>query len=174
MLLRNRGDLEGARGLLVRAIDLQQAALRGNPGHPVSRTFLRNHYHGLAETLLRLGEHAGAAEAAAEMCRVFPDRPFDQYNAACFLARCVALAASDPGLGMEKREELARTYASQAVQFLLVTIHQGYKNTEQLRQDPVLDPIWSRDASKQLLNAPKQGGKPQPNPSRPLPSSEAR
>ncbi len=54
------------------AIEHQRAALRINPSNPTYREYLRNHLAGLAEVLVKHGDHARAAKATEEYARVSP------------------------------------------------------------------------------------------------------
>lgn len=104
-ILHDRGELAEARKLLEQAISHQQAALEANPRHPPYQQLLRNHYSVLAETLLRLKDHAGAAKAAQAMAGVRPGNATNAYEAACYLAPCVTLAATpSPPVSLPQRE----------------------------------------------------------------------
>jgi serine/threonine protein kinase len=98
-----------ARDRLNQAIALLQEAVKPSPPSPVYQLALRNQYQTLAETALHLGDHAAAATAAAALPKVFGDRGLDYYYAACFAARCVALA---------EEAAVQQRYAAQAVQLL--------------------------------------------------------
>jgi hypothetical protein len=70
----------------------------------------------LAETQILLRAHAEAAQTAEELRRVPPDHWGDCFNAACYLARCMALAKEDPKLSADKRKELTEAYSNRAMQ----------------------------------------------------------
>src|SRR5262249_28039529 len=114
-----RREFEAAVG------DLRQS-LRANPNNPDYQRPLRDNYPNLAETLLRLGELAPAADAAVALARVFPGEPRDAYHAACFLARCAA-AAKDPG-------QRGR-YTSLALEHLRRALDNGFADLEQFQKD---------------------------------------
>jgi serine/threonine protein kinase len=99
-----------ARGLIEHGIEEVRLALQPSPDDPRLREELRNQYQDLAETLVHLGDHAAAVEAAAKLAEVLPDEAQDRYNAACFTARCVPLVKDD--------DPMARQYIARAVAFL--------------------------------------------------------
>jgi serine/threonine-protein kinase len=150
-LLRDRQDLGGARRVLEQAQDHHQAALRANPNNPTYRLFYRNNRWVLADTLVGLGDHAAAAEAAAQWAQAAVDPAGDEYNAACFLARCVPLAEKDATLPEARRQELAHSYADRAVDTLRQAVKNGFKDAAHLKKDPDLDPLRQRADFQQLL-----------------------
>jgi serine/threonine protein kinase len=100
-----------ARRFIDEGIAQMRQALESNPDNPDYRRELRNQYRDLAETLLNLGDHAAALEAATNLAECSPELPQYEYYAACFIARCVHLAGKDV-----KR---AQTYIERAVALLL-------------------------------------------------------
>ena len=98
------------RSLIEQGVAQTRAALEPNPQHPDYRKELRNEYQDLAWTLVQLGDHAAAVQAARDLAGVFPGRAQDSYYAACFVARCVPLAGGD--------RDAARRYVEQAVALL--------------------------------------------------------
>jgi tetratricopeptide (TPR) repeat protein len=113
-----RNQMGKARCLFKESIRHLRAALKPNPANPAYRTPLRNQHQSLAETLLRLQEHAGAADAARDLARVFPDNARDSYAGSCFLRRCARVAAKDAKLSPEKRRAAQQKYARQAEELL--------------------------------------------------------
>jgi hypothetical protein len=109
-LLTEQKKWADARRLIEEGIEQMHTALKPNPHYPDFLQELRSQYQDLAETLVQLGDHAAAVQAATSMAGVFPDRAQDSYYAACFIARCVPLAAKD--------DRLARQYVERAVVFL--------------------------------------------------------
>ncbi|HLJ98243.1 MAG TPA: hypothetical protein VKU02_34105 [Gemmataceae bacterium] len=75
---------------------IHQSARKANPRHPDFRQALCNNRAMLTETLLGLGDHAAAADTAAQRIQAATDPANDVYNAACFLSRCAPLAKQDP------------------------------------------------------------------------------
>ncbi len=103
-----------ARQLAEQALRHQQTALAIDPTHHDHRENLRNHYWQLAEALARLGEHAGAAGAAEELPKVFPDGWEEYHRAAGYLARCAAAADEARDLPAGERRQLGKRYADRA------------------------------------------------------------
>jgi serine/threonine protein kinase len=150
-LLYSRGDWLQTRRHLEEAIRYQRNALATNPHNPTYLQFLGNHYAVLADTLIKLGEHAEAVKAAAALARLFPDRPRDCCDAAGQLALCVQLALNDAKLPPDQRAELARTYAAEAVRMLREAFRRGYRDFQSLKEDRALESLRSRDDFQKLL-----------------------
>jgi serine/threonine protein kinase/uncharacterized protein HemY len=107
-----------ARRLLEKAIQYQRVALRQNHRNETSRRFLSNHYMRLAETLLRLGEHADAARIAAEPVQLFPETWQEYHLAAVRLSRCALAVADDAKLSVPERDAASKTYAARGRELL--------------------------------------------------------
>ena len=69
-----RKNYAGARDQLLQSLKHVDAALQANPDHPVYRRARRDQLGYLAEALLGLGDHAGAAERALALTKVFPEQ----------------------------------------------------------------------------------------------------
>jgi tetratricopeptide (TPR) repeat protein len=110
-LFREKGKLAEARALVEQAIRHQQTALKVSPEHQTYRRFLRNHYTVLTETLIGLGEHRRAAEAAEQVPRFSSTVWQDNIASAKVLQYCIALAGKDPKLSEDEREALVKHYA---------------------------------------------------------------
>ncbi len=146
-----RGDLREARALLERAIGLQRAALKRVPKDPMVPGFLAEHYRTLAEALLRGGDHAAAAQAAADLAGVAPERPDGSYQAACLLGRCVRALPKDQTLADAKRQELTQSYGDQAARLLREAVQRGFKDLEKMKTDGDLEPLRGRTDFQQIL-----------------------
>ncbi|GIW96455.1 MAG: hypothetical protein KatS3mg110_4496 [Pirellulaceae bacterium] len=151
LMLLDAGRLDEARDAFTRAIACQQAALTVDSDNPSYQQFLSNHYWGLAETLLRQGKYAEAAQAARKLASVRPEDAQDSYDAACFLARCVVLAHRDQKLAQQQREETASAYADQAMDLLRRSVERGFRDAEKLNKDADLTPLRERDDFQELL-----------------------
>jgi serine/threonine protein kinase/Flp pilus assembly protein TadD len=143
-ILNDRGEPKEARDLLTEAIPHQQAALDAEPKNPDVRAFLRNHCWHLATAQVLLRDHRGAAAAAAELVRLYPDGWQEQVRAAEYLARCAALAAKDAGLTEEQRREVAREYGDRALALLRQAVDRGWRDAAALT-GPSFEPLRSRD-----------------------------
>jgi hypothetical protein len=118
MLLRKQGKLIEARALLEQAIRHQQAALNVGPERATYRQFLCNHYIVLTKTLLDLGEHTRAAEAAEQVPRFSSTALQDYFASANVLQYCIALAEKDAKLSVDQRQALIRDYAARCKKLL--------------------------------------------------------
>jgi serine/threonine protein kinase len=152
LVVVNRGEWAEGRRLRERAVGCTRLALKMEPGNPDYREQLRGRWWGLADILIQLQDHAGAARAAQELPPVFPDRWKPCYEAARLLTRCVPLAEKDGKLSEVERQQLAQAYAGRAVELMGETIRKGYKDLDWLRKDPGLDVLRSRDDFKKLLH----------------------
>jgi serine/threonine-protein kinase len=150
-LARGRKDYPAARRLLEEAEPYLQKALDANPRNPSYRGVLRECRRELAATLVELGEHAGAAEAAADLARVAYEPAGDAYKAAGFFAHCIPLAEKDEKVPEARRKELAKSYGDRAVEALRQAVAKGYKDADHLKKDPDLDPLRGRDDFQKLL-----------------------
>jgi tetratricopeptide (TPR) repeat protein len=150
-LLLDGGKPGEARVLLERALEYQRMALKANARHPAYRRLLSYSYQNLALTLRALREHHGAAGAARELARVFPDQFFDAYNAACHLAQCVPLAEKDVQLSEKDRNALAQQYGDQAIELLRAAIRNGFRDAAHLDQDADFKPLRARADLQEIV-----------------------
>jgi tetratricopeptide (TPR) repeat protein len=67
----------------------------------------------LAETLIRLGDHAGAAHVAGDIPALFPGDGQADAQALDIVAACPALADKDPKLSADQRRGLIRDYVEE-------------------------------------------------------------
>jgi tetratricopeptide (TPR) repeat protein len=146
-----QGAREEACQLYEQAISHEQAALKQNPRNPTYRRYLRNHYWLLADTLVERKQHGPAAQAAAELPRVFPDGWEEYHRAAGLLARCVPLAEKDAGLPEAKRTETARAYADQAIAQLRQAVRKGFADGQALEREATFAPLRSREEFQQVV-----------------------
>jgi serine/threonine-protein kinase len=160
-LAQGRKDYRAARQLLAEAQPHLQRALAVNHKHPFYRAVFREHRRDLAATLLELGEHTGAAEAAADLARIAFEPASDAYKAACFFSRCIPLAEKDNILPPAQRQALVRSYGDQALEAMQQALAKGYKELANLKKDKDLDPLRQREDFKKLLTElevkPKDG-----------------
>jgi hypothetical protein len=150
-LLRTRKDYPAARRLLEEARPHLQKALDANPRHPAYCDFFHHNRQELAATLVNLGDHASAAEAAADLARVAFDPAGDALKASGFFSRCVPLAEKDDKLAEPQRKELAKSYGDRAIESLRQALAKGYKDAAKIQKDPDLDPLRGRDDFQKLL-----------------------
>jgi eukaryotic-like serine/threonine-protein kinase len=150
-LLLARKELDRARRLLEEALPYHRAALKASPRHLTYRYFYRNNRWRLTETLLEMKEHAVAAEVTCQFLEAAMEMPRDAYTAACLLSGCVRLAAHDERLPESKRQELTTTYGDRALAALRQAVAKGANEVSQMKQDPRLDSLRSREDFQKLL-----------------------
>jgi tetratricopeptide (TPR) repeat protein/tRNA A-37 threonylcarbamoyl transferase component Bud32 len=129
-----------ARIAVEQAIGLLQKAVQPAPANPAYQNALRNQYQTLAETALQLGDHAAAAAAAAALPRVFGDG-LDYYYAACFVARCRALA---------QETAVRQSYVVKAVELLRAAAARGVPAARRL---PDLEKAYLEPLGREALAA---------------------
>jgi tetratricopeptide (TPR) repeat protein len=150
-VLLARKELNGARRLLEEALPYHRAALNAAPNNPAYRRFYRLNRWRMAETLLELKDHAGAAETAQQFLKAATEPPRDAYTAAGLLAGCVKLAAQDEQLPANKRQESAANYGDSAVAALRLAIEKRAMEVAKIKTDPSLDPLRHREDFQKLL-----------------------
>jgi serine/threonine-protein kinase len=159
ILLRQNKEFAEARRLLEEAVPHHQAALRANPSG--YRDFFRNNRGKLAETLVDLGEHAAAADAADEFIQAAVDPANDLYTAASIFSRCVPLAERDGRLSEDQRKEQAQAYADRAIDALRRSIQNRFRDVAYMKKDTDLDPLRSHPGFQKLLRELEAAVKPQ-------------
>jgi tetratricopeptide (TPR) repeat protein len=133
VMLRDRKELREARSLLEQAGHSQRAALDANPGDRHFRDQFSSNRRLLAELLLDQGEHRPGSDAAREFYYAGGTPARDAFQAACWLARCVALA--------EKDKPMAQAYGQQAVFMLREAVQHGFREPSRKLEDPTLAPL---------------------------------
>jgi tetratricopeptide (TPR) repeat protein len=151
--LIERGRLTEARACVDQAIVYQKAALAANARSLRYRQFLSNHYWNLTDVLVRQEDYLGAVRAVEQMVGAAPNPKSEFHAGAWHLGRCILLVEKDGKLTQAKREELAKTYADQAMQWLQEGLKKGYKDTEALEKDAAFGPLRNREDFKKLLAA---------------------
>jgi serine/threonine protein kinase len=152
LVLANRNDQAEARRLLEQAVARAQTALRLAPGTEDYLEILRDQYSDLTETLVQVKDHAEAARIAQQLAHVFPQKWEGYLSAGSFLGRCAALAEKDDKLSDDRRNELAKEYADQAVQRLRDAVQKGYLDLHYLKTDEHLNVLRGRDDFQKLLS----------------------
>jgi tetratricopeptide (TPR) repeat protein len=146
-----QGRAGEARQNFEKAIRHQRLALKLFPGQPSFTRALGYHLSALAAVLVRLGEHAAAAQVATEIPRCFPADGQAARLAAEILARCLSLATQDQATSAAQREALAKTYGDQAVALLKQCLQQDpAADAEKLKKEPKFDSLRSRPDFQEL------------------------
>jgi serine/threonine-protein kinase len=116
-----------ARRSIEQAITHQTAATRMNPKNFEYRRYQRHHYWNLASLLLLLGDHAAAAQAAAQLPQIVPGSQ-EYADAASFCADCAEGAEKDARLSERTRPAVVRQYAERVREFLKKAVDRGQGN----------------------------------------------
>jgi serine/threonine-protein kinase len=110
-----------------------------------------------AITLGYLGEHARATEEADALLRENANGAGFLYSGACVYSVSLPAARGDSRLTAAKRGELAECYAVRALKLLEQARAEGYFQKpgylDNLKKDPDLEPLRSREDFKRLLAA---------------------
>jgi tetratricopeptide (TPR) repeat protein len=156
--LRCLGELHQAQkqfrssyDLLQQAIPHHEAALKAAPHNPTYRHVYWQTRDLLAQTLVKMGDHAAAATETARFLDVGFDPANDPYEAACLLSQCAALAEKDAKLSPNARTQTSESYANRAIELLGSALRKGFKGLSRLRENPQLDLLRSRKEFKELL-----------------------
>ncbi len=150
-LVSERGDLVETRRLQEQAIASSRKALEFNSRNNSYVTLVRDGRAALAETLIKMGEHAEANKTSAELVNDSPEPAPDRFRAGAFLARCVTLAQKDERLPAARRAELASAYAGRAVELVREAIRRGYRDDQKLRCDHSFDALRTRADFREVL-----------------------
>jgi tetratricopeptide (TPR) repeat protein len=156
-------DPAGARALLTRAIGMHRSLLELDHRGRQPREFLRDDQAVLCMALLRSGEHAQAADAAAELPRIIPEGPREYLRGAAFLAQCASEAASDPKIAESDRRARAEAYTRRAVGLLRQGVDEGWIKSPHELDINELAPLRPFEGFKHLRrfvegqNAPRAG-----------------
>lgn len=155
-LRSENADWQDARALYQQSIECLREAYQRNPHNATCIRGLCNQFQSLAETNIRLGDHAAAVSAAKTMIDFAEDRAQVCYFAACFLSRCSALAKMKSSF--EGHSSLADEYAEQAIAFLRKASDAGdvrrLSNEQEIFQ-PISDRQPFQDALAALDRRPK-------------------
>jgi tetratricopeptide (TPR) repeat protein len=137
--------------LLQQALASEEAALKLAPRNPSYLAFYRQNRLLLAQTLVKLGDHAAVANATARFLEIGLNPADDSYEAACLLGQCAALAQHDAKVSREQRSQTSESYTKRAIELLRTAFKKGFKDVARLRQDPDLDALRSRRDFQELL-----------------------
>jgi tetratricopeptide (TPR) repeat protein len=143
-----------ALDLLKEASRNQQAALGADRQNNTYRERLCGHFWGLSEIYLRLGAHEKAAEEArnlhgnlgSNVRRIFKLQP------AKFLARCIQLVENAPGIPPAQRNQVALSYAKEAVSILTETMRRLNLKWDKWDEDSEFEPVrrYNREGFEKL------------------------
>ncbi len=158
-LRRRAGRADEARALLEEAVPHHRTAMAAEPQNATYRLFFKNNCRARARTLLDLGDHTAAAQAAEEFHTASADPIEAAYDAACYLSRCVPLAEKDVRLLAAQRREQAERYAGRSLALLREAVDKGFRDAAHLAKDNDLAPLRGRAEFQKLLRELGQGAK---------------
>jgi len=157
MTLGNLGWLSGrqnqwlpARDQLQKAIAHVQAALKPNPKHPDYRQALRNQYRDLAKTLVNLKDHAGAAQAAADLLQAGRQTKEDYYLTALYLAQCMTLVETTAKLADDQRKQASLAYGEEAIKMLIQARKFGLNDLDAVLGQSAFEPLRRHPSLEKL------------------------
>jgi hypothetical protein len=154
-----RRDFRAAKAYLDEARPHHEAALTANPRHPDYRPDYYICLLSLIQAHAGLLDQAAAVQAAEQLRDLGWDPPTDTYNAACALALCIPIVASDPkqevsteaGLDKAKRQAAVQFYGDAAMKMLQTAVAKGWKDAAHMKKDTDLDPLRTREDFQTLL-----------------------
>jgi WD40 repeat protein/tetratricopeptide (TPR) repeat protein len=144
------GQLEESAQRFREATQRQRAALVLRPTDPGIRGLCRHHHAHLATTLLCMGRHADAADAARKLPPLASGDPAVLLHAARLLAGCVAVAERDPGPPCGVGPVLARAYRGEALDLVRAAVAEGLADATPLLSDPDFEPMRDCDEFRVL------------------------
>jgi serine/threonine protein kinase/tetratricopeptide (TPR) repeat protein len=146
--LRRLGRLEDARSALLRAVEQHRRALDRVPREPVYRRLLSGSYTFLTQVECERGQAGEALAVMQKRLELWPDDAGELYAAARDSAGAV------PGI---KSQPASRRCADLALEALRQAVQVGFRNAEQARTDPALEPLRSRPEFQELLTQMSTG-----------------
>jgi hypothetical protein len=115
------------------------------------RIFLRR-IENLVEVLRALGRPAEAA-ACLERNKLWSEDPDELSKLAGEFALCIPLVGKGKTEFTAAEQAERRQYGDQALKVIRQAITHGFKDVEQLKKAPTLDPLRSREDFQELLRA---------------------
>jgi serine/threonine protein kinase/tetratricopeptide (TPR) repeat protein len=104
-----------------------------------------------AITLARRGRLKDATETILKLRQLAPEDPDAQYSAACCYAQCIPRVAQGKSSFNRAEQNERRKYADWALEALCQAVRHGFKDIEQLKQDPNLEPLRREAAFRKVL-----------------------
>jgi eukaryotic-like serine/threonine-protein kinase len=138
------GDLAAARALLEEAVLHHRTALELDDRSRTCREYLRDDHGVLAIVLIRLKEHALAAQSAADLPRVLPDSGLEYARAAGFLVQCCHLARQDETVAEPLRALHGEPYLQEAVDLLRQAFTRKLLKNPAILGQPEFNPLRDR------------------------------
>jgi serine/threonine protein kinase len=158
VLATHAAFLREARSCAEQAVRVQQKLLHEHPEDAACRMHLRDDWATLAEAMILLGDHAGAARSAEHLPALMTDkkaRALESAYAGEILALCVRLVNTDPALDGAARTREAEVYARRAIALFRAAIAGGWSDLERLRRSPAFEILHQRQEFRDLLATQK-------------------
>jgi tRNA A-37 threonylcarbamoyl transferase component Bud32 len=140
---------------------LQQAIVEGkrarelNPGEPTYRQVLFESHRELAQILLLLQNHTGAAAQAAQLHTLGLQNGREYNLLAQLLVRCVSIARKDPALTEAQRQQLTQEYGKRAVAVLDRMLDRHFTTPSKLAKHRSFLPLHDRADFQATLKKPR-------------------
>jgi tetratricopeptide (TPR) repeat protein len=144
-------DFPAARQHLAEALVHHRAAFQRDPGNAEFRERLLLTWQAIVQLRLRLGQHAEAANGAAEVLGLSAGGKEDYYAAARAVALCATLAEQDTRLPPSERREVAQGYTDKAIALLHEAVSRGFRDSQRLKTDPKLGVLRSRPDFRKMV-----------------------
>jgi tetratricopeptide (TPR) repeat protein len=159
LLHLKEGNPAAAKQQLLEGRPHNLAALKTNPQQPTYRQHYQNHLGALTMVHAELLEQKDALRTA-EICRDLNwNAPADAYNAACYLSRCIPIAAKHNKLDDAQRKEAVEFYGDAAMKLLREAVSKGFKDSAHMKKDADLDPLRQRGDFQKLVVELEEKGK---------------
>jgi eukaryotic-like serine/threonine-protein kinase len=158
--LRKHQQPQSAQPYLRKAAEHLARAIKGNEANAEYRQALSFVYENLADDLIQLGDHAGAAEAVENMLTYGSSSDRDRYLAARLLARALTCSKNDAVRTADEQLRNER-YAARCLQLLQGIDFRKYTPNPSIREEKTFEVLAGRpDFDKLLSNGDK--GTPRP------------
>jgi serine/threonine-protein kinase len=158
-LSATRRDFQAAYDFYTAAVQLQQQALDATPNQQQRRTYLRQHYRGLAEVCLELRRGEEARDAARRLCALDDTPANDHYRAARFLARSLPLLALQAGASSEQADEQRRQLVDEVVAKIERALAAGFSDRDDLDKQPDFEELRTTPQFAELVARAKNAAK---------------
>ncbi|MBK6939550.1 MAG: protein kinase [Planctomycetes bacterium] len=148
---KNLGDRVGAKAMLLEAIAHQDAVLQRAPNYTFAIQFRCNHYVKLAEVQRLDGDYEAALDTARRMTDTAPKDPIQWRRLGAEYGAAAKLAAIDPKLTPQEREDRAQAYVKKALELLSTALDMGYSDRNYLETSETLDPLRDQPGFQALV-----------------------
>jgi tetratricopeptide (TPR) repeat protein len=152
--LEKLGKTKEALAARMQAIEHGRVLVEKLPRVEVYRRILTGELNDASVLQRQLGQLATAAALALERCKLWPKDAKELHEAARELVKCL-VTVQTKGQPSEEDQVLARQLGEQAVDTLRRAVELGTMPVEKLLNDPVLEPLRTREDFQKLIKARK-------------------